>query len=213
MKRFLLSLAFLLAMPSCEMCIAQAVGLDLAGTKSGRYFLLVDVAADGSVRVTQIQTVITIGGGGGGGNGDVPPTETLTTTIASRSVERVTDPNRAMNAKKLAMVYATIAANADSLKTVEAMQQATGQAAKAVLGNSLDAWKAWIAPVEVHLTQLAKDGHLQTTGQVAEQYRQIAKGLEMHTASLGPQELNPDNIRLILELIMMIIKMFAGGGL
>lgn len=222
MSRFLLIAALLLVTPvaSCDLLCAQAVGIDTTGAAPGRYLIIVSVSQDGSVHAKVVTNVVTINPGTGGGGEPTPPVptppsdpdETLTTTIARRSVERVTDPNKAMNARKLALVYATIASQKDALKTVENMQGATRQAAKIILGDALDAWRAWVQPVEVHLKQLETDGHLQTVDQVAEQYRQIAKGLESQSAASGPQQLNPDNVRMILELIMMILKMFMGGG-
>ena len=193
---------------ACVNLSAGIVVIDTSDAKAGDYLVLVTVKADGTSTSKLLDNVIRLTGQDDEDNGDRE--ETLLESIARRGVARVVDKNKEENAQKLAIVYKTLADNANDFKSMDDLQEATGRAAKAVLGRSFAAWQRdWIGPIQKQLEQLEKDGHITSVASAATAFRQIASGLERATPA---KAINPDNLRIIIELIMAIIRLFTGQG-
>jgi len=145
---------------------------------AGSYMFIVACASDGSVDVATHIIIIE------GGPVIIPvPGPEPHTGLADRITEWCVNANvNRGEARDLASSFRSIASTiaAGVNTTPEQIVEATGEANRAALGESLDSWMPVLKKIQVELKKEAEAGNLQTASQHQVMWTAIAEGLEAY---------------------------------
>lgn len=181
-------------------------------TKTGFYLVVTDDA--GVPVLVKVQKVITIGDTGGipvpPDTPDTPPQPPAVTTQVQAWAAEVNHP---VGAQALGLVYSTIA---DSLRdgkieagdAFPAVKKATEQVLP--MAGGVERWAGFRAKLGDLITLKLQKGELQHSKDYERFLREVAAGLNAATAT--EPALDPQVIQKIIQLILLILQIFAGGG-
>ena len=178
-------------------------------TKAGFYYVVTDDA--GVPVLVKVTKVITVGDTGGNPlPPDTPPQPPAVTTQVKAWAAEVNHP---VGAQALAVVYSTVA---DSLKegkldpgdAFPAVKKATEQVLP--LAGGAERWTGFRTKLGDLITLKLQNGELQHSKDYERFLREVAAGLN-DSASQSPA-LDPAVIQKIIQLILLVLQIFAGGG-
>jgi hypothetical protein len=184
----------------------------LVVTSSGFYFIVTDDA--GVPVLVKVTKVITVGDTGGiplpPDTPDVPPQPPAVTTQVRAWAAEVNHP---VGAQALGLVYSTIA---DSLRdgkieagdAFPAVKKATEQVLP--MAGGVERWVDFRAKLGELITLKLQKGELQHSKDYERFLREVAAGLN-GSAAEAPA-LDPAVIQKIIQLILLILQIFGGGG-
>jgi hypothetical protein len=204
----LLAAAALLGVGSVSQAADELPPLIVA--PSGIYYVTVDSAGvPVLVRATKVSVV-----GSGGVPVPVPPDTPPQPPAVTQQVQGwAAEVNHPVGAQALAVVYSTVA---DSLKdgkiapedAFPAVKKATEQVLP--LAGGAERWAGFRAKLGDLITLKLQKGELQHSKDYERFLREVAAGLN-GSAAEAPA-LNPEVVQKIIQLILFVLQIFAGGG-
>ena len=181
-------------------------------TKAGFYYIVTDDA--GVPVLVKVQKVITIGDTGGiPVPPDTPDTPPQPPAVTQQVAAWAAEVNHPVGAQALGLVYSTIA---DSLRdgkieagdAFPAVKKATEQVLP--MAGGVERWAGFRAKLGDLITLKLQKGELQHSKDYERFLREVAAGLNAATAT--EPALDPQVIQKIIQLILLILQIFAGGG-
>ena len=181
-------------------------------TKAGFYYIVTDDA--GVPVLVKVTKVITVGDTGGIPlPPDTPPVPPQTPAVTVQVQAWAAEVNHPVGAQALSLVYSTVA---DSLKdgkldpadAFPAVKKATDQVLP--LAGGAERWAGFRSKLGDLITLKLQKGELQHPKDYEKFLREVATGLS-GSAAEAPA-LDPTVIQKIIQLILLILQIFAGGG-
>lgn len=194
--------AIALAICNCQTAQSQQDGRYwITGSResAGQWIITV---RNGNVTISAMTNVLEVPTGGTPPPPPPPPEpSSLAGKVAGWSAE-VADPERA---EQLAVGYATVADQIAQNKFSSKAQVVKAQEAvnKMLIGdNNVGKWQTFLDKLSVELSDLERNGKMNTVADMEDEWREIAKGLKV----TGGESINWDKL---IELILMIIKLIT----
>jgi hypothetical protein len=181
-------------------------------TKAGFFYIVTDDA--GVPVLVKVTKVISIGDTGGipvpPDTPDVPPQPPAVTVQVQAWAAEVNHP---VGAQALGLVYSTVAdslrdGKIDPADSFPAVKKATEQVLP--LAGGAERWAGFRAKLGDLITLKLQKGELQHAKDYERFLREVAAGLNSSAAEAPA--LDPAVIQKIIQLILLILNIFAGGG-
>ena len=180
-------------------------------TKAGFYYIVTDDA--GVPVLVKVTKVISVGDTGGTPVPPDTPPPPQPPAVTQQVQAWAAEVNHPVGAQALAVVYSTVA---DSLKdgkiapedAFPAVKKATEQVLP--LAGGVERWAGFRAKLGDLITLKLQKGELQHSKDYERFLQEVAAGLN-GSAAEAPA-LNPEVVQKIIQLILFVLQIFAGGG-